>query len=256
MGDSREQRIHFIPLESDPEIFTNLIQALGIRSLEFHDVLSLDLADLLPGGGLALPTPVHAFILIFPTNEAYEADLKAAKRLAHSEGTHYKGHGPSEPVIWFEQTIHNACGLYAILHAISNLDPTVAKSSIAPISLFGQFLASCIPLTPEKRAKALEESPAIAAAYRAAATQGSTAVPNAEDEVDFHYVCFARSPLDGHLYDLDGDKNGPIIADRDLRLGDDRGMLSAGLKLVQSYVGKNGDPDPNFQLMALVSSAP
>ena len=25
-----------------------------------------------------------------------------------------------EPVIWFRQTINNACGLYAILHAISN----------------------------------------------------------------------------------------------------------------------------------------
>jgi ubiquitin carboxyl-terminal hydrolase L3 len=125
-----KQRIHFIPLESDPDIFTKLIQEFGIRSLEFQDVLSLDLADLLPGGGLALPTPVYALILIFPTTEAYEADLKAAKRLAHSEGTHYTGHGPQEPVIWFEQTIHNACGLYAILHAISNLDPTVAKSSI------------------------------------------------------------------------------------------------------------------------------
>lgn len=25
-----------------------------------------------------------------------------------------------EPVMWFRQTINNACGLYAILHAISN----------------------------------------------------------------------------------------------------------------------------------------
>ncbi|KAJ7846035.1 ubiquitin C-terminal hydrolase L3 [Mycena olivaceomarginata] len=245
-----KQRIHFIPLESDPDIFTKLIQEFGIRSLEFQDVLSLDLADLLPGGGLALPTPVYALILIFPTTEAYEAELKAAKRLAHSEGTHYTGHGPQEPVIWFEQTIHNACGLYAILHAISNLDPTVAKSSIDPASLFSRFLELCVALNPEERAQALEESQGIAEAYRRAATQGSTAVPNAEDEVNFHYVCFVKSPLNGHLYDLDGDKNGPV--DRDLSLEGDRGMLSAGLKLVKSYIK---DGNPNFQLMALVPSS-
>lgn len=133
--DSKD-RIHFIPLESDPEIFTSLISRLGVRSLEFHDILSLDLADLLPGGDLALPGPVYAFILIFPTTQSYEAELKAAKRRAHSEGTHYTGHGPKEPVIWFEQTIHNACGLYAILHAISNLDPAVAKLSIGLLTSF------------------------------------------------------------------------------------------------------------------------
>ncbi|KAJ6481878.1 ubiquitin C-terminal hydrolase L3 [Mycena sanguinolenta] len=250
--DAPKQRIHFIPLESDPEIFTNLIQqGLGIRSLEFQDVLSLDLADLLPGGPLALPQPIHALILIFPTTEAYEDELKSAKHLARSEGTHYRGHGPTEPVIWFEQTIHNACGLYAILHAISNLDPTVAKTSIDPSSLFGKFLEASIPLNPEKRAQALEESLGIAEAYRQAATQGSTAVPNAEDEVNFHYVCFVKSPLNGHLYDLDGDKNGPL--DRDLSLEEeDRDMLSAGLKLAKGYVQ---DGNLNFQLMALVSSS-
>jgi ubiquitin carboxyl-terminal hydrolase L3 len=138
MANSDDSRIHYIPLESDPYIFTNLItHGLGLRSLEFQDILSLELADLLPGGSLALPGPVYALILIFPTSEEYEADLKAKKRLAHSEGTNYTGHGPEEPVIWFEQTIHNACGLYAILHAISNLDPTVARLSIRPSTKIG-----------------------------------------------------------------------------------------------------------------------
>ncbi|KAF7342114.1 Ubiquitin carboxyl-terminal hydrolase [Mycena venus] len=249
--DNPKERLHFIPLESDPEIFTNLIQALGVHSLEFQDVLSLDLADLLPGGDLALSGPVHALILIFPTTEAYEAELKAEKRIAHSEGTNYTGHGPTEPVIWFEQTIHNACGLYAILHAISNLDSTTAELSIDPESLFARFLSSCIPYNPEKRAQALEESLDIAEAHRRAANQGSTAVPRAEDEVNFHYVCFVKSPLNGHLYDLDGDKNGPV--DRDAFLEGDRDMLSAGLKLVRSYIK---DGNPNFQLMALVPTSP
>ncbi|KAJ7026589.1 hypothetical protein C8F04DRAFT_966313 [Mycena alexandri] len=243
MTDSKE-RIHFIPLESDPAIFTELIRNLGVHSLNFEDVLSLDAAHLVPTtGSLALSGPVYALILIFPTTETYEAELKAAKSRARSEGTQYAGHGADEPVIWFDQTIHNACGLYAILHAISN----TARTCIAPDSLFGRFLESCIDLDPEKRARALEASPGIAEAYREAATQGSTAVPNAEDEVDFHYVCFVKSPLNGHLYDLDGDKNGPV--DRDERLEGDCDLLSGGLKLAESYIQ---DGNSQFQLMALV----
>jgi hypothetical protein len=32
----------------------------------------------------------------------------------------YEGKGPAEPVIWYKQTIRNACGLIGILHAVSN----------------------------------------------------------------------------------------------------------------------------------------
>lgn len=119
-------KIHFIPLESDPSIFTDLIRALGVHSLEFRELLSLDVADFLPTGSLALPEPIYALVLLFPTSKTYEAELAAAKRLARSNGTEYTGCGPEEPVIWFDQTIPNACGLYAILHAVSNLGPAAA----------------------------------------------------------------------------------------------------------------------------------
>ncbi|KAJ6591268.1 ubiquitin C-terminal hydrolase L3 [Mycena vulgaris] len=234
------QKIHFIPLESDPAIFTGLIHALGVRGLEFQDVYSLESADLVPGGSLALPGPVYALILVFPTTETYEAGLAAAKRRARAEGTHYNGRGSGEPVIWFEQTIHNACGLYAILHAVSNL----GEGFIDPGSLLGNLLGSCIDLDPTGRASALEASDAIAEAHRQAATQGATPVPNAEDEVYFHYVCFVKSPLNGHLYEMDGDQNDPLD-----RLEEDSDLLSGGLELVKSFIQTG---NPQFQLMALV----
>ncbi|KAJ7701925.1 ubiquitin C-terminal hydrolase L3 [Mycena rosella] len=237
------QKIHFIPLESDPSIFTGLIHALGVRRLEFQDVLSLELADLVPTGSLALPGPIYALILVFPVTETYEAELAAAKSRAHLEGTQYAGRGPEEPVIWFQQTIHNACGLYAILHAASNLEPEF----IDPESPLGDLLGACIDFDPTGRAAALEASATIAAAHLQAATQGATPVPNAEDEVNFHYVCFVKSPLNGHLYEMDGDRNGPV--DHDASLEGDRDLLSGGLKLVKSYL-QNGNPQ--YQLMALV----
>jgi ubiquitin carboxyl-terminal hydrolase L3 len=32
----------------------------------------------------------------------------------------YTGKGVDEPVLWYKQTIRNACGLIGLLHAISN----------------------------------------------------------------------------------------------------------------------------------------
>lgn len=104
---------HYIPLESNPELFTQLIQQLGVSpTLEFQDVFSIDDPDLLS----FIRRPVLALILVFPTSGVYEKQ-KALREATEQE---YKGHGDGEDVMWYKQTINNACGLYGILHAISN----------------------------------------------------------------------------------------------------------------------------------------
>jgi ubiquitin carboxyl-terminal hydrolase L3 len=102
---------YYIPLESNPQVFTQLIHNLGLTSLEFQDVLSLDEPSL-----LALVTrPVLGLVLTFPTTEVYKKYRKGDE-----ERKMYKGKGEDEDVVWYDQTIGNACGLYGILHSISN----------------------------------------------------------------------------------------------------------------------------------------
>lgn len=103
-------RKHFIPLESNPGLFTKLIHQLGVSTaLSFHDIWSLDDPELLS----LVPRPVLAFVLVFPTPSDYEDRLaKESDAAVHR--------GKSKDVIWFKQTIHNACGLYGILHAVAN----------------------------------------------------------------------------------------------------------------------------------------
>ena len=103
---------HYVPLECNPDLFTQLIHSLGASSkLEFQDVLSLD-SDMLA----FVPRPVLALILVFPTSDNYEKE----KAFEESAREYYKGWGETEDVTWFKQTINNACGLYGILHAICN----------------------------------------------------------------------------------------------------------------------------------------
>jgi ubiquitin carboxyl-terminal hydrolase L3 len=107
---ARQYAAHFIPLESNPEVFTDLIHNLGIsQELRFEDVLSLDEPEW-------LPRPALALILVFPTSDTYEQDRVHREAQCKDE----ENDDQDKDVIWYRQTIHNACGLYAILHAISN----------------------------------------------------------------------------------------------------------------------------------------
>jgi hypothetical protein len=105
-------RKHYIPLESNPAVFTQLIRHLGVSNLEFQDVYSIDDPDMLA----LISRPVLALVLLFPTTEVYE------KQVAEEEARRqeYAGCGDDEDVIWFRQTINNACGLYGILHSVCN----------------------------------------------------------------------------------------------------------------------------------------
>jgi ubiquitin carboxyl-terminal hydrolase L3 len=74
--------------------------------------LSIDDSELLA----FIPRPALALVLVFPTSTVYEEK----KRSEEAIKDRYEGSGEEENVIWFKQTINNACGLYAILHAVSN----------------------------------------------------------------------------------------------------------------------------------------
>ncbi|KAK0747564.1 hypothetical protein B0T21DRAFT_354607 [Apiosordaria backusii] len=232
-------RKHFIPLESNPSLFTELVHKLGLSpALEFHDVLSLDEADLLA----LVPRPAMALILVFPTSPDYEAEIAEKDKDAIE---YAKSGDGDEDIVWFKQTINNACGLYGILHAVSN---GVARDHIVPGSHLDRLLTSCTPLEPLDRAAALEEDEELEAAYKAVALQGDSEVPeDPEEEVDFHYVCFAKSHKNGHLHELDGDRKGPI----DLgEFGDDDLLSERGLDVLKGFI-EGVDCGGGFSLLAL-----
>lgn len=108
-----KSRPAFIPLEANPQLMTTLLQKLGVSpALAVHDVYSLHDPDLLA----FVPRPALALLLVFPVSKAYETH-----RAEEDEGREdYSGSGEAEPVVWYKQTIRNACGLMGLLHAVSN----------------------------------------------------------------------------------------------------------------------------------------
>ena len=92
---------------------TSLLQQLGLsKSIGFQDVYSIDDPDLLA----FVPRPTYALLLVFPVSDTYER-FRAREDADRPE---YAGAGPDEEVLWFKQTIGNACGLIGLLHGVSN----------------------------------------------------------------------------------------------------------------------------------------
>jgi ubiquitin carboxyl-terminal hydrolase L3 len=92
---------------------TALLHNLGLSpELSFADVYSISDPELLA----FIPRPSYALLLVFPVNETYEKFRLEEDKDAED----YKGHGSGEEVLWFKQTIGNACGLYGLLHGVAN----------------------------------------------------------------------------------------------------------------------------------------
>ncbi|KAK3353010.1 hypothetical protein B0T25DRAFT_199157 [Lasiosphaeria hispida] len=231
----------FIPLEANPELMTTLLHTLGLSpALQIHDVYSLTDPDMLA----FIPRPALALLLVFPVSAAYESHRLAEDSLA----TPYQGKGADEPVLWFRQTIRNACGLMGLLHAAAN---GPARGLIKEGSDLERIIKEATPLGPEERARLLEREKSLAKAHQTAAERGDTAAPDAADDVELHYVCFVKTE-DGRLWELDGRRKGPLERGT---LGDSEDVLSQKALMLGplKFLEREG-ADLRFSCVALASS--
>jgi ubiquitin carboxyl-terminal hydrolase L3 len=234
----------------------SLVHGLGLStSLAFQDVFSITEPALLA----FVPRPAHALLLIFPVSDVYEKSRVEEDKNKQD----YSGSGPNEPVIWYKQTIGNACGLIGLLHAVSNGEArtqigrperpllSVSDVDLASDSNLAKLIRDAVPLGPDARAELLYESEALESAHKAAASEGDTTAPSADESVDLHFVCFVKSK-DDHLWELDGRRKGPL--DRGVLSPDDDVLsdkaLDLGPKAFMAREAAGGDL--RFSLISLV----
>lgn len=225
-----------IPLESNPEVFTQFAHKLGLdESHEFVDIYSLTDPDLLG----FVPRPVKALILLFPLNEVFESE----KNLRVDGNTELKTTDGDQPV-WFKQTIRNACGLYGILHSLANNEELLKTDSRLLNFLKsnqrdnGQYADE---ITDDFVVSLSEDN---AERFR----QGQTQAPE-NGEVDLHFITFVEH--NGKIYELDGRR--PSGA-RLLGVTQDKDLLGQSLvsDRVQWYMDNAAEESKlNFSLLGL-----
>lgn len=231
----------FIPLENNPDVFTSLVHDLGVSpKLGFFDVYGLDEPALLD----LVPRPALALIFISPAPMYYQVRAADGTRSA-KDGITYNGFGPEQPVTWFRQTIGNACGLYALIHAVGNGE---SRKYVEDDSLMDRLLREAEPLRWEPRADVLYKSEELEEAHMKAAREGDTAAPPAEERPGYHFIAFVKGK-DGHLWELEGGSDGPV----------DRGLLEEGDDMLSERALERGvrrfigfaDGNLEFSIVAL-----
>lgn len=100
------------------------------------------------------------------------------------------------------------CSVYT--HHFQQMDKTnTIFFTLEQESKLDKLIKSAVPLPAADRANLLYNSQALESAHRSAATQGQSSTPNAEDNIDLHYVCFVKDEKN-NFWEMDGRRRGPL----------------------------------------------
>ncbi|KAE8146810.1 ubiquitin carboxyl-terminal hydrolase [Aspergillus avenaceus] len=214
-----------------------LAQKLGLSPhVQFHDVYTLD-------SNPHIPRPALALLAIIPLTRAWSLTRTAED----TNNPTYAGCGPDEPVIWFKQTIGNACGSIGLLHSVIN---GPAAEFIIPGSKLDDIRHRAIPLSVAERADMLYHHGGFEAAHRAVEEVGDTRASEGDGHAGLHFVAFVKAR--GRLWELEGARGGPL--DRG-GLGEDEDVLSSrALELgIKRVMGGGEEGDLRFSCLALAA---
>lgn len=230
-----------------------LAKKMGLSDeLAFYDVYSLDEPELLSH----IPRPVYALLAIIPPTPAWKKDREAEDAALGDATSYYHGGtagAGDEPIIWFEQTIGDACGSYGLLHCAIN---GATSKFILPGGILEQLRNASIPLAKDERAQMLYDNKAFEEAHQSVAGMGDTPEPPiGSREHAGHFVAYVKA--NGHLWELEGCRGGPL--DRGV-LGEDDDVLSPralelGLKRIIKLGLDSGGQDLRFSCIALAPKA-
>lgn len=153
-------------------------------------------------------------------------------------------------MIWFKQSIGNACGSIGMIHCLIN---GPASEHLLPGSFLAKLQDEAVPLGMEERAKLLYDSLELEEAHQSVAEIGDSKMPslNGEGHMGQHFVGFVKEG--GKLWELEGSRKGPL--ERGL-LGENDDVLSPraielGIGRVIELEKANGGEDLRFSCIAL-----
>ena len=219
-------------IESDPGVFTEMLQTLGCSTVELEELYTLD------DESLGQLPPIHGLIFLFK--------WVGEQQKEHAATTEPLPEDSIPPNLFFaHQVTTNACATQAILSVVLNagLSEDSLGKSLAEFQSFTQSFE------PQLKGIAISSSDEIRSAHNAFGrpdaflNDSKLHIPTGDEEA-FHFVAYV--PVDGTLYELDGLQKGPIVVGSG---GDD--WLSVAREAIQERMQKGGD-HIKFNLMAVM----
>ncbi|KAL6770967.1 hypothetical protein ACKKBF_B33420 [Auxenochlorella protothecoides x Auxenochlorella symbiontica] len=173
-------------IESDPGVFTELIERLGVKGVQVEELYSLD-AD-----SLQAFEPIYGLIFLFKWQ---------AEPVARSIYPEYEERG----IFFAKQVINNACATQAILSILLNRPELDIGEEL---SQFRDFTAG---FPADLRGEAIGNSETIRRVHNSFTAPHALLPENPDNDSEgeaFHFVAYTYR--DGSIWELDGLQAGPI----------------------------------------------
>lgn len=204
-------------------MFTELIEKTGVKGVQVEELWDLSAEN------LDRLKPVHGLIFLFKWQR--ETDTRPVV---------------NPPNVFFaKQVIQNACATQALINILMNC-PSVELGS--ELNNYKQF---AMALPPDERGYVLNDSAVIREVHNSFARadpfpSDDQKPQDGEEGEAFHFVGYV--PVDGHLYELDGLKRGPIL------LGEctEDNWLTKAAPAIQQRIDKYSSQEIRFNLLALI----
>uniref|UniRef100_A0A7S3I8U5 Ubiquitin carboxyl-terminal hydrolase n=1 Tax=Fabrea salina TaxID=342563 RepID=A0A7S3I8U5_9CILI len=207
-------------IESDPGVFTELIQKIGVKGVEVEEVFSLDSLDEIK--------PVYGLIFLFKWVQAQPREYLE----------YY------DPDLFFaNQVITNACATQAILSILLNCPQLEIGQELTNLREFA------MPLDAQTRGLTISNSELIKNTHNSFSRQEAFDFGKAkatEKEDVYHFVSYV--PFKGKLYELDGLQPGPIMLDE----CSEEDWLEKVKPAILDRIQKYSENEIRFNLLALV----
>ncbi|PLB33614.1 putative 26S proteasome-associated ubiquitin C-terminal hydrolase [Aspergillus candidus] len=232
-------------IESDEGVFTSLVENLGVKGVQFEELISLD-ADTIRS-----LSPVYGVIFLFKWMRDQAPTQTTTTPL---DGTYDTT--PPENLFFAAQTIQNACGTQAILSVILNQDSPKQPQPIELGPTLHSFKDFTTGFPPDLRGEALSNSEEIRTAHNAFAKASpfvdeTTRDANDEEGDAYHFIAYTA--VNGTLYELDGLQPYPISHGScagEAAGGDDFAEKVIGV--LQRRIARYPEGETRFNLMAVV----